>query len=396
MAFALMTSLTAILLLGQASVFAANAGYFKERYLFVVLPLIPLAFGIYLERGKPHRLIVCGLAVAIAVAAARLPISAYTGGVTNFDPQSLIAAAWLQTQTTPASTSLLIAVGATIAAAGSVLLSFRGSGRYGVPLAIVLGLGISAAAIAVDHHTTSRTRPLLPADKSWIDEAAHGPVAAIATPISNPTQLELQLFWNPSVNSEFLLPDAIGGDTYATAPLRIGSDGSLLGVPGDFLFDFGGSTATFSNAAQVARYSIFGLYRPLRRDPRFRLLIEGYLPDHWLVPHGRIRAWKRPTAPPKDGTAVSFTLSLPKTRSKPARITLRDRRFTIVPGASLRIVCRSRSNPLLLSYASPDVVFDRSERPLTVKLSHIRVEDERPTASWPRGSTACAQAGSAT
>ena len=163
-----------------------------------------------------------------------------------------------------------------------------------LPLAIVLALGISAAAIAVDHHTTSGTRPLLPTDKSWIDDAAHGSVAAIATPISSPTQLELQLFWNPSVNREFLLPDAIGSDAYATAPLRIGSDGSLLGVPGDFLFDFGGSTATFSNAAQVARFSIFGLYRPLQSDPRFRLLIEGYLPDHWLVPQGRIRAWKLP------------------------------------------------------------------------------------------------------
>ena len=35
LAFALMTSLTAILLLVQASVFAASVGYFKERYLFV-------------------------------------------------------------------------------------------------------------------------------------------------------------------------------------------------------------------------------------------------------------------------------------------------------------------------------------------------------------------------
>ena len=36
---------------------------------------------------------------------------------------------------------------------------------------------------------------------------------------------------------------------------EIGSDGSLLGVPGDFLFNFGGSTATFSNAKQVAKDS---------------------------------------------------------------------------------------------------------------------------------------------
>jgi hypothetical protein len=392
-AFAWVTSLTAILLLAQTSVVAADVGYFKERYLFVLLPLVPLAFGIYLDRGKPHRLVTLGLAVAIVVAVARLPMSTYTGGVRNFDPQSLIASAWLQARTTPATASLLIAIGATAAAAGAALLSFRGSGRFGVPLAIVLALGISAAAIAVEHHTTSVTRQLLPADKSWIDHAAHGSVAAIATPISSPTQLELQLFWNPSVNRELLLPDASGSDAYATTPLRIGPDGSLLGIPGEFLFDFGGSTATFSNAQQVARFSIFGLYRPRRSDPRFRLLIEGYLPDHWLVPQGRIRAWRRPGAPAADGTSVSFTLSLPKGRPRAARITLRNRRFTIVPGASLRVVCRSRSNPLVLSYASPDWIFDRRLRPLAVKLSDVKVSDELPTAAWPGHATACVPAG---
>ncbi len=101
LSFALMTSLTAILLLAQASVFAASVGYFKERYLFMLLPLVPLAFGIYLERGKPHRRVVFGLAATIAVAAARLPISSYTGGIGHFDPQSLIAAAWLEGRTTP-------------------------------------------------------------------------------------------------------------------------------------------------------------------------------------------------------------------------------------------------------------------------------------------------------
>jgi hypothetical protein len=126
------------------------------------------------------------------------------------------------------------------------------------------------------------------------------------------------------------------------------------------------------------------------------LLIEGYLPDHWLVPKGRIRAWKRPGAPAADGVGVSFTLSLPRSRPKEAHIVLRNRTFTLEPGGSIRVVCLSRADPLRFSYASPDMLLDRNLRPLTVKLSHIRVADERPTASWPRGSTACAQAGSAT
>jgi hypothetical protein len=394
LAFALVTGLTAILLVAQASVFAASVGYFKERYLFVLLPLIPLAFGIYLERGKPHRRVVVGLAATIAVAAARLPITGYTKGVTQFDPQSLIAAAWLQGRTTPTTVSLLIVIGATLAAIGAVALSFRGPGWIAVAFAVVLALGVTVAATRVDHTTTSGTRPRLPHDKSWIDDLARGSVTAIATPISSAIQLELQLYWNPSVNRELLLPDAIGSDAYATDPLRIGGDGSLLGVPGDFMFDFGGSSAWFSNAAEVASFSSYRLYRPQAGDPRFRLLIEGYFPDHWLVPKGRIRAWKRPGTPAADRAVMSFILSLPKSRHKAAHVVLRDRVFTVTPGSSIRVVCRSRANPLRFSYASPDMILDRSQRPLTVKLSHIRVEDEPPTSSWPRRATACVRAGS--
>ena len=108
---------------------------------------------------------------------------------------------------------------------------------------------------------------MLPHDKSWIDHSSHGGVTAIATPISSQTQLELQLYWNPSVNRELLLPNAIGSDAYATDPLRIGADGSLLGVPGDFLFDFGGSTASFSNAVEVARLLVVRALRTARRCP---------------------------------------------------------------------------------------------------------------------------------
>ena len=166
--------------------FAASVGYFKERYLFVLLPLIPLAFGIYLERGKPHRRVVFGLAAAIVIAAARLPISGYTAGIGHFDPQSLIAAAWLEGRTTPGTGSLLIAIGATLAAIAAVALVFRGPGWIAVSFAIVVALGITAAAIQVDHQTTAGTRPRLPHDKSWIDDRARGNVTAIATPISSP------------------------------------------------------------------------------------------------------------------------------------------------------------------------------------------------------------------
>ncbi len=53
---------------------------FRERYLFVLLPLVPIAFGLYLKQGRRARLLVTTLAARVVALAATLPLSGYAVG----------------------------------------------------------------------------------------------------------------------------------------------------------------------------------------------------------------------------------------------------------------------------------------------------------------------------
>ena len=134
-----------------------------------------------------------------------------------------------------------------------------------------------------------------------------------------------------------------------------------------------------------------------RSDPRFRLLIEGYLPDHWLVPQGRIRAWKRPGAP-AGGRHLGLVHAL---AAEEAGRSPRGSRCETEGSRSSRerasALCAGAA-PTRSSFRTPRRTWfsTASLRPLTVKLSDISVSDERPTAAWPRHATACVPAGTAT
>ena len=75
--FSLLAGAFMVLLFCESTVYAANSGDFKERYLFSAMPLLALAYGVYLKRGRPHPYAVVALVAVIVVAASRLPISVY-------------------------------------------------------------------------------------------------------------------------------------------------------------------------------------------------------------------------------------------------------------------------------------------------------------------------------
>src|SRR5262249_49060604 len=79
-AFAAFTAAMTALLLIESTKVAAAKFEFKERYLFVIFALVPIAFGLYISQGRPRRRLVLLLAAVIGVAAARLPVSEYTQG----------------------------------------------------------------------------------------------------------------------------------------------------------------------------------------------------------------------------------------------------------------------------------------------------------------------------
>jgi hypothetical protein len=63
-AFAVFAGVFIVLVLAEASQFAAAEGRYKERYLLTIVPLLAIAFGMYLRGRRPNRLIVLAVGCA--------------------------------------------------------------------------------------------------------------------------------------------------------------------------------------------------------------------------------------------------------------------------------------------------------------------------------------------
>ena len=125
LAFAAFAATLAVLLLAEATAHAADSSQFKERYLFVLVALLPVGFGLYIKHGQPRRAVVVGISLVVAVAAARLPLSDYATATFKMDSQFLFAVSYLQTRFGTSGSSLAIALLATLGALLAVALSYR-------------------------------------------------------------------------------------------------------------------------------------------------------------------------------------------------------------------------------------------------------------------------------
>jgi hypothetical protein len=372
-AFAFMSTALLVLLFIQAASYSATAtGRFRERYVFLLLPLVPIAFGLYLKRGRPFRPLVIAIALIVALALARLPLSAYAVPGLSDDSPFLYAVQYLQDKIGIDIASLVVALAATAAAGGAVAVAFRGYGRQAVALTIGVAVLASAGAIAFDHSGSSRTRRGLPRDLTWVDDASNRLVTAVMTPDGDVTALFDPLYWNRSIQREALLGNAHQTDVFTVQQLRVAKNGDLVGAdPGDLLFDVQGTTSVLADAKVLAREPNFVLWSP-NAAPRFRLLFEGRYSDDWLSATGRLRAWPlHPTA----GTRVSFTLIVPRSRTKPIHMRIGRSRFIVRRGSPQNVECTNQTGPLDLRFSSRDSIADQSFRLLTLKLVDLRVTD---------------------
>ena len=181
---------------------------YKERYLFALIALAPIAYGFYVRNARPLRAVVIGAAACIAVAAARLPLTEYATATFKTDSQFLFAVSDSQDRFGAANTSLVIALLATFAAVAAIALAFRGNPAIAIAAPLAVALTASVVATHVDIRLTRASRARLPADLSWVDHAARGPVTAIETPQTLKEDLLQQLYWNTSIDREVLLGSA--------------------------------------------------------------------------------------------------------------------------------------------------------------------------------------------
>ena len=382
-AFAVFFGAFSLLVLIASTKPGAEKQEFKERYLFALAALVPIAYGFYVRHAKPLRGVVIGVAACLAVAAARLPLTQYATSTFKTDSQFLFAISESQSWLGSANSSLIVALLATLAALVAVVVAFRGNAAIPFAVSIVVGLAAATVATHVDIRITHRVRNQLPADLTWVDHAARGQVTAIETPQAVKQDLLYQLYWNTSIQREVLLGSANATDTFSAPHLRIGANGELENVHGDVLFHDYGATGVLANARPIASKVRFTLWQT-NGMPRLRYVIPGRFWDGWLAESGRLRAW------PRAGNAVrlSFRLGLPSNFHRPLPVvTIGGLPVTVGPGEAVSIACTSKGGALDTTFSAKGGWLAPDFRRLSLRMTHVVIADAPPRVASGR---ACA------
>jgi hypothetical protein len=275
------------------------------------------------------------LSVVLFAVAARWPLSAYSAGLGKTDSPFLVAVSRLEDAIGTANASLSVALLATLAAAGAVLVSRRGGAQYAVGAAIGLALVSSIGATVGDAATARQVRnDYLPADKSWVDATGVRNVTLVQTAGAPPASAVEQLSWNRGIVHERLLGDAVPTDVYAAPRLTVGRDGSLGRVDGPVLVQDYAATAHFQNATVVASAGTFTLWSA-DGTPKLGLLEEGRFFDGWLGQSGRLTLW--PDASGRTQGTLRFGLTLPA-GSEPTSVTFGGARYDVEAGRLTEVV----------------------------------------------------------
>ncbi|HEV8461935.1 MAG TPA: hypothetical protein VGQ38_14640 [Gaiellaceae bacterium] len=208
-------------LLLEAALYASNgSARFQERYLFSVLPLVPVAFGLYLKHGRPGKLAVTLLAGLLLVVSARTPLSGYAAADGKTDSPFLWAV-FEPERIGTANGSLVVALLIALAAGAAVLVSRRGGGGHAVVAAIAIATIASVAATSNDSRSSRSIRgTYLPSNASWVDALGLRDVTLVQTVGSPPDRSMEQPYWNRSIAHEARLGAALPTDVFSAPRLH--------------------------------------------------------------------------------------------------------------------------------------------------------------------------------
>jgi hypothetical protein len=308
-AFAVTTVLLAgALLLEAAQIADTDSQRFQERYLFTLVPLVGVAFGLYVKRGLPFRIPVGLGSAALLLLAARVPLSGYAAAHNKDDSPTLWAVLRFESLVSVGNGALAVALVAAALSAIAALAAFRKlPAAVAVFAAVAACCALSAGASSYDHLSSTSLRHSLNPDLRWVDHAQLGSVDLLAPPGSRKEQLWEQLFWNTSVK-RLLLLGSPPLDQFDTKLVHVASDGRLL-VDGradrrPLLVQTYASTVQMTGVQRVRRDVIFDLYRPAG-TPRLQLVAAGRYPDKWLAPQGAITVWT------KKGGTLTLVVTMP-------------------------------------------------------------------------------------
>jgi hypothetical protein len=374
-AFAGFTVVLAFALFVEAALYATNqddaGGRFQERYLFTLVPLIVIAFGLSLRREGRTRLVIAALGALLVAVSARFPLSGWTDRHGRQDSPFLMGVYKLEEAIGYANGSLLVAVVVAALAAGAVAIAFRPSLAVGGLAAVALCLALVAgSAWSLDKRSAQNARATyFPADARWVDHANLGDVTIVNTPGSRRELTLEQMFWNRSIKRLARLERAGLPDVFAAPELRVGDDGSLFlegkRFTGALLINEYAVMVDLHGARSVAASSLFELWKPAGA-PRLRLFAGGRYYDRWLANTGYVRVWDEPGM-------LRLRLTLPRVAEQPSRLVFTaggSRRVVVVrPGGTKRVAFRVPPGVWTLRWEG--TLFYLRDRPVSVRADEL-------------------------
>ena len=336
--FAVLTGFYTLALIIAAGLYASNgAGRFQERYLFSILPLIPLGFGLFLRHGRPARVAVLVICAVLVLVSMRVPLSGFAASTGSNDSPLLWAVVRLNNLVSLGTSSLLVAVYVAMSGALAALVAFglRARVAFGATIIFLVAASVGATSADLSNVRLSRAQ-FVSANPTWVDDTRVGDVTAVATPLATPGLLTEQLYWNRSIAHEVVLTGADPTDAFEAPPVKVAGDGTLVTPAGPLrtpiLFEQFGATARFQQATLVGETSSFALWKP-KGVARLGLLETGRYHDGWLGASGAVTLWPKPGKRLRG--ELTFVVTLPF-GFKPTTLTFGGRRATIRPGAATR------------------------------------------------------------
>ncbi|TMJ97674.1 MAG: hypothetical protein E6G67_02215, partial [Actinobacteria bacterium] len=156
-----------------------------ERYVFYVVPLLAIGFGLYTARGWPLRLPYLALAAMLLAFSARLPLAGFAAAEGKVDSPFLFAVFRIEQVFGDAGTgSLIVAALAALLSVGAVVAALRP--RIGTALAVSLAAGACVlSSVGASLFDLGNSRGVLAehvvANPTWLDDAHVGPVSLVAS-----------------------------------------------------------------------------------------------------------------------------------------------------------------------------------------------------------------------
>lgn len=325
----LVLSLLVSLLLQAALV--GDVGRVQERYAIYALPLLICLFALYASRGWPHLRVNLLLSAAMAAAAAAVPLAGYAAA--DGSDQSLVLSALRRAELALRDVglaSLLLALGATAITAVTLFLAWRRPGH--ATLFVIVATVVAGALLSTGAHSFYALKrdglraAVLPAERSWIDNADVGDVTLLLNPRAISGDVHSTLFWNRSVNRVILSRAATALDAFAISRAVADGAGRLSvngnSVSGPLLVDDFGTSIVLNDARVLAKGPTKTLWLP-RRVAQIRLAMYGrYFSGLLGASGGRVTIWPDR---PRDRLAgwLELDLSIPRD-APPNRFRLRS------------------------------------------------------------------------